>query len=83
MKQKFIMRRLFCLIVLMAMTTAVSYASETLFDSSQFVGNGNEIPWAEVGNAFTIGDTAREVTMFGFIDVCLGLLTLTTLMTVQ
>jgi len=70
MKQKFIMRKLLCLIVLMAVTAIVSYAEDEVLmpDSSYYAGQPDKAPWGEVGWYFKMGPEARTVGKLGWID---------------
>jgi len=70
MKQKFIMRKLLCLIVLVAVTATVSQAGEALVNSSEYEGFPDGVPGViEVGFRFKTGSVAPTVAQLGFIDV--------------
>jgi len=66
------MKKLLCLVVLLAVTAAAAYAAdETLVPSSNYTDQNDASPWGEVGYYFKTGSTARTVEMFGFIFACL------------
>jgi len=64
------MRKLLLVLLLLAMACTFAQAVQiAMVDSSQYASGVNNQPWGEPGHFFRTGSTAKEATMFGFIDV--------------